>query len=175
MILTIDTNILLAGLIKDSTVRKIIVESGWGFYYPEMSFHEVRKYKDLVLETLGNSVCAISSLQCESKQLNFRRAQEHAPGFSPAVLDKSGMSEEEYTELLNHLLKHITLVTEEQINPKIDEADKLLGNVDPDDVVFLATAFSIENSKIWSDDLHLEKQNKIRVFKTKHIVKLFFS
>lgn len=137
MILVIDTNILLAGLIKDSTVRKIIVESGWEFHYPEMSFHEVRKYKDLVLE-------------------------------------KSGMNEEEYTELLNHLLKHITLVTEEQIKPKIEEADKILGKIDPDDVVFLATAFSIENSKIWSDDPHLEKQIKVRVFKTKHIVKLFF-
>ncbi|MBS3126558.1 PIN domain-containing protein [Candidatus Woesearchaeota archaeon] len=137
MILVIDTNILLAGLIKDSTVRKIIVESGWEFYYPEISFHEVRKYKDLVLE-------------------------------------KSGMNEEEYTELLNYLLKHITLVPEEQIKPKIEEADKLLGKVDPDDVVFLATAFSIENSKIWSDDPHLEKQVKVRVFKTKHIVKLFF-
>ena len=50
MILVIDTNILLASLIRDSTTRKIIVESGWGFYYPEMSFHEVRKYKGLVLE-----------------------------------------------------------------------------------------------------------------------------
>ncbi|HLC96314.1 MAG TPA: PIN domain-containing protein [Candidatus Nanoarchaeia archaeon] len=137
MTLVIDTNILLAGLIKDSTVRKIIVESGWGFHYPEMSFHEVRKFKDLVLE-------------------------------------KSGMSEEEYTELLNHLLQHITLVPEEQIKPKIEEADALLGKVDPDDVVFLATAVSIENSKIWSDDPHLERQNKVRVFKTKHIVKLFF-
>ena len=137
MILVIDTNILLAGLIKDSTVRKIIVESGWEFHYPEMSFHEVRKYKSLVLE-------------------------------------KSGMNEEEYTELLNHLLKHKTLVPEEQIKPKIEEANKLLGKVDPDDVVFLATAFSIENSKIWSDDPHLEKQDKMLIFKTKHIVKLFF-
>jgi predicted nucleic acid-binding protein len=137
MILVIDTNILLAGLIKDSTVRKIIVESGWEFHYPEMSFHEVRKYKDLVLE-------------------------------------KSGMNEEEYTELLNHLLRHITLVPEEQIKERIQEADGILGKVDPDDVVFLATALSIENSKMWSDDLHLEKQNKIRVFKTKHIMKLFF-
>lgn len=136
MILVIDTNILLAGLIKDSTVRKIIVESGWEFHYPEMSFHEVRKYKGLVLE-------------------------------------KSGMNEEEYTELLNHLLKHITLVPEEQIKPKIEEANNLLGKIDPDDVVFLATAFSIENSKIWSDDSHLEKQTRVMVFKTRHIVELF--
>ena len=137
MILVIDTNILLASLIKDSTTRKIIVESDWEFFYPEVSFHEVRKYKDLVLK-------------------------------------KSGMNEEEYTELLNNLLQHITLVPEEQIKKYIEEADKLLGKIDPDDVVFLATALSINNSKIWSDDPHLDKQTKIRVFKTKHIAILFF-
>ena len=127
MILVIDSNILFASLIRDSTVRKIIVESGWDFFYPESSFHEIRKYKDLVLE-------------------------------------KSGMSEEDYTELLNDLLKHIKLVPEEEIKGNMGEADTLLGKIDPDDVVFLATAFSIENSKIWSDDPHLEKQDKIRVF-----------
>ena len=91
------------------------------------------------------------------------------------VLEKSGMNEKEYAELLNHLLQHITLVPEEQIKGSMEETNKLLGKVDPDDVVFLATAFSIENSKIWSDDPHLEKQIKVRVFKTKHIVMLFFS
>lgn len=136
MILVIDTNIFLAGLIKDSAVRKIIVESGWEFYYPEMSFHEVRKYKDLVLE-------------------------------------KSGMAEEEYTKLLNRLLGHITLVPEEQMRGKIEEANEILGSIDPDDVVFLATAFSIGNAKIWSDDAHFEKQNKARVFKTSHIINYF--
>jgi len=137
MILVIDTNILIASLIRDSTTRKIIVESDWEFYYPEMSFHEVRKYKDLILE-------------------------------------KSKMDEAEYTELLNYLLKHITLVPEEQIQGKIKEANEILGKIDLDDVIFLATAFSIENAKIWSNDPHFEKQNKVRVFKTEHIVKLFF-
>ena len=134
MILVIDSNILLASLIRDSTVRKIIVESGWEFYYPKMSFHEVRKYKDLVLE-------------------------------------KSGMNEEEYTELLNHLLKHITLVPEEQIKGKIEEANEILGEIDPDDVVFLATAFSIDNANIWSDDAHFEKQDKVKVLKTEDMAK----
>ncbi len=49
MIFVIDTNILISALIRDSTTRKIIVKSGWEFYYPEISFHEVRKYKGLVL------------------------------------------------------------------------------------------------------------------------------
>jgi len=50
MRLIIDTNILLSALIKDSATRKIIVKSGRDFFYPEMSLHEIRKYKDLVLK-----------------------------------------------------------------------------------------------------------------------------
>lgn len=49
----IDTNILISALIKDSSTRKIICTKNWEFYYPEVSFHEVRKYKDLVLKKSG--------------------------------------------------------------------------------------------------------------------------
>jgi predicted nucleic acid-binding protein len=137
MIFVIDTNILISALIRDSTTRKIIVKSEWEFYYPEKSFHEVRKYKNLVLE-------------------------------------KSGMDEQEYTEMLNYLLKHIKLVPEELIQQKLEKANKLFGKIDPDDVVFLAIALSLDNSKIWSDDSHFEKQDEVKVFKTKDMVKLFY-
>ena len=53
MILVIDTNVLLSALIRDSNTRKVLMESGWQFYYPEISFHEIRKYKQLVLEKSG--------------------------------------------------------------------------------------------------------------------------
>lgn len=137
MILIIDTNILISALIRDSTTRNIIVESEWQFCYPEQSFHEVRKYKDLILK-------------------------------------KSGMTEQEYKEVINRLLKHINLIPEEIIQHKLKEADDLLGKIDSDDVIFLATALSLDNFKIWSDDKHFEKQSKVRTLKTEHIVKLFF-
>ena len=137
MMFVIDTNILISALIRDSTTRKIIVESDWEFCYPEKAFHEVRKYKNLVLE-------------------------------------KSCMDEKDYTETLNYLLKHIKLIPEEVVQEKHDEAFNLLGKIDPDDVIFLATALSLDNSKIWSDDSHFEKQDKVMVFKTKHIAGLFF-
>jgi len=49
MKIVIDTNVLLSAMIKDSTTRRIIVNSGFDCYYPEISFHEVRKYKGLVI------------------------------------------------------------------------------------------------------------------------------
>lgn len=53
MIIIIDTNILISALIRDSTVRRILINSGLRFYYPEASFHEVRKYKSMILEKSG--------------------------------------------------------------------------------------------------------------------------
>ncbi|MGM5482710.1 MAG: PIN domain-containing protein [Nanobdellota archaeon] len=50
MKIIIDTNVFLSALIKNSSTRKILMKSGWEFYYPEMSFHEVRKYKDFVIK-----------------------------------------------------------------------------------------------------------------------------
>ena len=73
MKVVIDTNIIIAALLKDSITRKIIIESGWEFYYPEISMHEIREHKNLILE-------------------------------------KSGLSEEEYLELLKKLLSYINIV-----------------------------------------------------------------
>ena len=136
MIFVIDSNILISALIRDSTTRKIIIESEWTFYYPEIAFHEIRKYKKLVLE-------------------------------------KSGMAEMEYSVVLRRLLKHITLVSEEQFSHNLKGANEILGKIDVDYVVFLAVAMSLENSKIWSNDPHLNQQNKVKALKTEDVVKLF--
>ncbi|MFH1916297.1 MAG: PIN domain-containing protein [Nanoarchaeota archaeon] len=132
----IDSNILISALIRDSTTRRIIMTSNEEFYYPEISFHEIRKYKELILK-------------------------------------KSGMDENEYASVLQLLVKHITLVPEEQFIGKLAEANKTLGQIDPDDIVFLATALSINDAKIWSNDPHLHRQDKIKALRTEELMRLF--
>ena len=135
MNIVIDTNILFSALIRDSITREIIVESGWNIYYPEISFHEIRKYKTY-------------------------------------ILGKSGMDEDEYKKLLNDLLNQITIIPEESIRCKLEEARKVIGEVDPDDVVFIAAALGLEDSVIWSDDKDFDKQDKVKVLKTVDMVGL---
>jgi predicted nucleic acid-binding protein len=134
----IDTNILLSALIRDSFTRKIIVESDLDFYYPEMSFHEVRKYKGLVLK-------------------------------------KSGISEDEYSRLLAKLLENITLLPDERVYENLDEAKRIMLGIDPDDVVFVAAKLSIHDSVIWSDDKGYDKQNEVKVIKTKDLIRFLTS
>ncbi len=50
MIIVIDTNILISALIKDSSTRRIIIESGLRFAYPEISLQEVLKHEAEILE-----------------------------------------------------------------------------------------------------------------------------
>ncbi|MBI3413454.1 MAG: PIN domain-containing protein [Candidatus Aenigmarchaeota archaeon] len=135
MNIVVDTNVLISALIRNSTTRKIIIESDCKFYYPETSLHEIRNYKAL-------------------------------------ILDKSGISEVEYDELFNRLLKYVTLITDEQIRPKLKDAEMEFARVDPDDVVFLAAALTIDNCMIWSEDKDFEKQNRIKILKTRDVLKL---
>src|SRR3989344_643131 len=69
MKIVIDTNVLISALIRDSITRKIIVESGWEFYYPEDSIHEVREHKDLILKKSGLSEYEYT--KCLNKLLNY--------------------------------------------------------------------------------------------------------
>ena len=128
-----DVNVILSALIRDSTTRKIILNSEFDFYFPEPSLHKIRKYKDYILE-------------------------------------KSGLSEEEYDKIMTTLFKYIKLVPTEEIEKNWDEAKKIMEHIDPEDVVFIATALSIDDSVIWSDDRHFEKQDKARVLKTEDMI-----
>jgi len=50
MKIVVDVNVLLSGLIKDSTRRRIILKSGFDLYFPKVSFEKIQKYKAEVLE-----------------------------------------------------------------------------------------------------------------------------
>lgn len=128
-----DVNVILSALIRDSTTRKIILNSEFDFYFPEPSLHKIRKYKEYILE-------------------------------------KSGLSEEEFKDLMAILFKYIRIVPTEEIEKNWSEAKKIMENIDPEDVVFIATALSISDSVIWSDDRHFEKQDKIKVLKTEDMI-----
>ncbi|MCL4379198.1 MAG: PIN domain-containing protein [Candidatus Marsarchaeota archaeon] len=55
MRLVIDTNRIIAALIRDSTTRRIIISSGIRFITIGLSLEEIGKYKEEILEKTGNS------------------------------------------------------------------------------------------------------------------------
>lgn len=46
-----------------------------------------------------------------------------------------------------------------------------MDRIDPSDTPFIALALSIESDGIWSDDDHFQMQDRVRIWKTKELVR----
>ncbi|MDO8428883.1 MAG: PIN domain-containing protein [Candidatus Diapherotrites archaeon] len=94
--------------------------------------------------------------------------------YKPYLIKKSELTEFEFTELVNLLFEYISIIPTQTILPYLNQARKSIGFQDKEDIVILASAFSIPNSVIWSNDVDFEKQTEIIVFKTKDLANLSF-
>ncbi len=135
MKLVVDTNIVLKALIRNSTVRAILVSPRHQLYLPEHAVDETRRHLDTV-------------------EL------------------KTGLSEEEIETVLNTLINNIEVVRSKDMSDKWEEAMKVMKPIDIEDVPFVAAALSISCDGIWSDDRHLKRQTRVKVWTTKDMLQL---
>jgi predicted nucleic acid-binding protein len=85
------------------------------------------------------------------------------------VRKTSGLTRTELDVLVRGLLEHVELLPAEALDPYRDPAANAMGDVDPDDVIFLATALAVGGA-IWSDDLHFREQNLVPVVATRDVM-----
>lgn len=134
MKLIIDTNRVMAALIKDSYSRKIILSPNIEFISINLSKLEIEKHKEEILE-------------------------------------KAGLNENELDFLISKLHERILIIDDWVLKKFMEEAKKIMSKIDDNDTPFIAAAIAT-NFDIWSDDPHFEKQAKIKIWKTKDLVKL---
>ena len=132
MKLVLDTNILIAALIKNSFTRKCFFSPEIEFYLPEYALEEVTKHR-------------------------------------AKIARHSRLSDKEIDLLLTLLLESVTVVPAEKILPHLKAAEALIGDVDKNDVPFVALALAVENDGIWSNDHAFENLPGIAVWKTADI------
>ncbi len=53
MNIVLDVNVFIAAVIRNSTVRRIIIEKDHEWYFPEQALEKIEKYKRLILEKAG--------------------------------------------------------------------------------------------------------------------------
>lgn len=83
---------------------------------------------------------------------------------------KSKMSKEEVDTLFSMVMENIDIVSEEEVKANMKEAKKIMDDIDPKDTPFIAAALAI-SSDIWSHDKHFEKQNKVKCWLAKDLLK----
>lgn len=82
----------------------------------------------------------------------------------------SGLSSDEIDIVLDLLLDNISIVPVQMIKPYLEDANKLIGSIDPNDNPFVALALAVENDGIWSSDKHFQRIKGIKVWKTSDLL-----
>lgn len=88
------------------------------------------------------------------------------------VREKTSLSEEEIKHVLNVLLTGIEVIPSNEIRVKWNEAEGIMDLIDAEDMPFVAAALAITCDGIWSDDRHLKRQKRVKVWSTKEMMKL---
>jgi len=70
------------------------------------------------------------------------------------------------------LIDRINVLPKSDIMDHIDEAKEIIGDIDIDDVTFIALALAIPNNGIWTEDKHFKNQNRIKIWSTEEILDL---
>lgn len=90
------------------------------------------------------------------------------------VREKSGLDDTELDALTSRLFSHVEFVPHPELEANREEAADALADVDSDDVIFLATALSVDGA-VWSDDRHFQAQDLVPVVTTEDVLGAFGS
>ena len=131
MRLIVNTNRIIAALIKDSASRKIIIHSNAELLTIGFLNKEIQKYNGTLLK-------------------------------------KSSLNKIELDILFKKLMEKVLILDDRLINTKIKEARRIMDKIDPNDTPFIAAALAAK-ADIWSDDEHFQRQNKVKVWRTKDL------
>jgi predicted nucleic acid-binding protein len=131
----VDTNRIIASLVRDSASRKILLSEKFEFLTVGVARSEIEEHRKELLE-------------------------------------KAKLTDKQLDTILAMLFKRIFVVSDVVIEKKMRQAKKIMDTIDPSDTPFIAVALAMENDGIWSDDKHFSKQKRIKVWKTKDLLRL---
>lgn len=87
--------------------------------------------------------------------------------------NKSELGREEFSILLEGIISRIVVVPIMDFKEKWSDAYKIMAPIDVYDTPFVALALSFDNDGIWTNDKDFEKQDIVKIWKTKDLVKRF--
>ena len=74
----------------------------------------------------------------------------------------------------SRILKYVIILPTKLTLEHKDKANEIIGSIDVDDVIFIATALAFPDAIIWSEDKHFLKQKSVKVLTTRDLVKLIW-
>ena len=88
------------------------------------------------------------------------------------IATKSGMDTDRVAQFIELLFQYIETIPAREFYQYIDRAEKVIGETDPDDVLYLACAIAAD-AAIWSDDADFSEQQLVEVYGTSDVIERF--
>ncbi len=92
--------------------------------------------------------------------------------YEELIVEKSGMEPDRVAQFIDLLFQYIEVVPADDFYPAIDSVDKAIGDIDPDDVLYLACAIA-SDAAIWSDDSDFNEQGLVATYSTSDVIDSF--
>jgi len=92
--------------------------------------------------------------------------------YAKLIMDKSKQTEENLTDLITDLLRYIRIIRNRDLLPFRERANRIIKKIDEKDVPFIAAALALDCG-VWSDDKHFKKQESVKIFTTKEILRFY--
>ncbi len=125
----------------------------------------------LTKDSISREIIALSGKEFYYPEVSLKEINKH----ESLILEKTGMDDGQFNSLFDELMKFVKNISDEEVNGNLQEANKIIGEIDSDDVVFIASALSLGGDCfIWSDDNHFQKQNRIKIYTTKEMISELF-
>ena len=121
----------------------------------------------LIKESVTRSILIESSVEFYTVEYTFDEIKKHL-GY---ISEKNSLTIDKNKKVLDILSNYIHIFEAKYYIDYLNEAQKIIGKIDERDVPYIALALAINNDGIWSNDKHFEKQDEIRIWKTKDIIK----
>ena len=124
----------------------------------------------LIKDSLSRKIIKNSGLNFYFPERAFKKIIK----YKDYILEKSGLSEEEFVIVVSVLFNYLQIVSDEDLEKYMTKAKKVFEKIDEEDVLFVACALYLkgkdENAAIWSDDRHFDKQSIVPILKTKDLL-----
>ena len=88
------------------------------------------------------------------------------------IAKKADVSVIELEHFMEELFQGVHTTPFEEYQANIDEAHKLIGEVDKDDVPFIALALALHADAIWTNDKDFDEQFQVAVLKTHELLEM---
>lgn len=116
----------------------------------------------LIKVSVTSDLIVENSLTLNSVEFLFTEFEK----YKNLIKEKTERTEEEFKQFMEILQKKIKLIPYEEIEPFVEEAEKICP--DPKDVQYFALALKL-NCGIWTNDKKLKKQDKVKIYLTKDV------